>query len=107
MNDLEKIHALQAGEFDKVFEDGPYGDKSIYRHQTMVVYPYAGQHLAIKDGLANAAKVEVTKGVLPVIEAALEGASLRLEGSGMLGGMTDPVQHALTLLKTLRDTLKT
>ena len=98
MNHLKKIQALQSGQFDKVLEGGPYGDKSIYRHQTMVAYPYAGQQLAMKDGLANAAKVEVTKGVLDDVVSYLEG---RRETT-----IVEP-EESLTLLKTLRDALKT
>ncbi len=98
MTNLEKIHALQAGEFDKVLEGTPYGDQSVVRQRHTFLLQYVGRNLIIEHGEANAAKVEVTKGVLDEAIGVLD--------SYWVGNISKDIEEALTILKTLQEALK-
>jgi hypothetical protein len=96
MNTLEKLNALQAGEFDKVLEGTPYK----YPDQNAVIY-----------NKTNAAKVEVTKGVLDEVLAGMAYIPITNERAVVVGAKDGQqlcmngakLMQALTLLKTLRE----
>jgi hypothetical protein len=89
MTNLEKIQALQAGEFDKVLEGTP---------SAQTQFPNYGALHVNNNALPNAAKIEVTKGVLD------EAVSLLEREEGEYGPSSYTIK-TLTLLKTLRETL--
>ncbi len=89
MTALEKLNALQAGELDKVF------------NEYMLIMLDAESPAAKLD----AAKVEVSKAVLPVIEAALLPYA-QLGGPFLDGTDADPkCVEALAILQQLKESL--
>jgi hypothetical protein len=83
---------LQAGEFDKLFtgHDGYDPNRQLYKS-------WAKKNLTL-DAKANAAKVEVTKGVLDEAIGVLD--------SYWVGNISKDIEEALTILKTLQEALK-
>ncbi len=106
VNTLEKIHALKAGEFDKMLEGTPYGDKTetVHEHvdiearRIMQWKEVAGEKAIMQAREANAAKLEVTKGVLDEV-------IIHIHREIKAHGDSDFINPALTLLKSLRDAL--
>jgi hypothetical protein len=88
VTNLEKIHALQAGEFDAALKGT---DSEHYRFNEM----------PIVKKMALAAKVEVTKGVLDEAVERLNYAVGRDYTNCVI-----TVRETLTLLKILQETLK-
>jgi hypothetical protein len=102
MNAIDKLRSLQAGELDKVLPDIYVGTP-----WSKTLYPICK---------INAAKVEVTKVVLPVFEAALTRAKSDMEGwqayvSDYFKDKHDAaddlaaIDQALTLLQQLKESL--
>jgi hypothetical protein len=105
----EKLQALKAGEFDKVLEGTPYDANTHKDTWGYSAYFKAGEHTWLQAD-ANAAKVEVTKGVLPVFENVIGTLILYARVSENGGAARYPAtlaaaEEALTLLKTLREQL--
>jgi hypothetical protein len=120
MTNLEKIQALQAGELKRKWK--MYWSQEGFGSTRLI--PYLGDGVegrarldtllghdeqALIDDFnsfmeANAAKVEVTKGVLPVIEKALQ--FMQNQYVRDCGHSYPEGEEALTLLKTLQEALK-
>jgi len=79
----EKLEALKAGEFDKILPFHRVLEGNV---------PYK------REDTANAAKVEVTKGVLDEAIGVLD--------SYWVGNISKDIEEALTILKTLQEALK-
>jgi hypothetical protein len=95
MDNLEKIQALQAGEFDSEYGQGvsASGVWLLKNVEAMNIDEI------IADLQANAAKVEVTKGVLDEV-------IIHIHREIKAHGDSDFINPALTLLKTLQEALK-
>ncbi len=97
MTALEKLKNLQAGELDKVLEGTPYALPSL---------------LAVSHATTNAAKVEVTKVVLPEFKQAFMVAigymfpkEKTSESAAQCVQDEAVVTQALTLLQQLKESL--